>query len=170
MLFSLPTVTGHVVPTIIITKELLKCSYAMRNLDFIPPQLVLMIMIYSIVPIFDAIELHACLNIPQTFIRSGITCTCYYVDSILMDTVDTGRQLSSTTTSIQWLRRTLLPRITKWAETGCDQLSHASSGTSNNSMRCIDVEVYYSKYTVMKDKYGKAICEVSAHSGIEFQL
>ena len=105
----------------------------------------------------------ACLTIPQTFIR-GITCTCYYVGSIMMDTVDTGRQLTSTTTSIQWLRSTLLPRIIKWAETGCDQLSHASSGTSNNSMRCIDVEVYYSKYTVMKDKYGKAICEVGALS------
>ena len=102
-------------------------------------------------------------------INITMTCTCCYVGSIMMDTVDTGRQLSSTTTSIQWLRSTLLPRITKWAETGCDQLSHASSGTSNNSMRCIDVEVYYSKYTVMKDKYGKAICEVSAHSGIEFQ-
>ena len=156
-------------PTIRIKKELLKCSYAMQNLDFIPPQLVLMIMILSIVPIFNAIKLHACLTIPQSFIRFGITCTCYYVGSILMDTVDTGRQLSSTTTSKQWLHSTLLPRITKWAETGCDQLSHASSGTSNNSMRCIDVEVYYSKYTVMKDKYGKAICEVGARSGMKFQ-
>ena len=141
----------------------------MQNLDFKLAHLVLKIMIHSIVPTFNAIKLHACLTIPQSLTHTGMTCTCFCVGSILMDTVDTGRQLTSTTTSIQWLRSTLLPRIIKWAETGCDQLSHASSGTSNNSMRCIDVEVYYSKYTVMKDKYGKAICEVSAGSGIEFQ-
>lgn len=84
-----------------------------------------------------------------------------------MSTEDSGLQLKTTTTSVQWLVGTLLPRIRKWAESGYDKLSHASTGTSNNSMRMIDVEKYYSKYTEMKDKYGEAICEVSRAGGGE---
>ncbi|XP_067940986.1 probable tRNA (uracil-O(2)-)-methyltransferase [Watersipora subatra] len=73
-------------------------------------------------------------------------------------TLDVNKQpqLKATTTSEQWLRSVLLPSLTKWAESGAE-LSHSGD---RSSMKLVDVEKYYKKYTSMKDIYGKAITEI----------